>query len=80
MSDLSDPSFPTEQHDAATRGSIHKILVGVVHLWFASAWLRVKRLPTKSMYWVYSQNMEWGMEILGDRRIKVTIEIEDIPR
>lgn len=68
---------PIEQHDAATRGSLHMIAIALAHLWLVNAWLRIKRLPSPSQYWVYTDQLNWGREILKGKRIHITIEIED---
>lgn len=70
----------TEQHDAQTRDSIWQIACALAHLWLTSAYLKIHRLPTPSVYYLYDDSFGqggWGREILTGKRIKVTIEIEE---
>lgn len=71
--------FSQNQHDAATRSSLHKIAVALAHLWVTACYLKNGRLPDWSEYYIYSQQLEWGDRFLNEKRkrIKVRIEIEE---
>lgn len=64
------------EHDAATRGSLHKIATALAHLWLTSMRF-LPILPRPSTYWIYPRHLEWGKELLKGKRIVVTIEIEE---
>lgn len=70
-----------DQHDAATHGSLYQIAVAMSHLWLTAARLKAKRLPTPSQFYVYSRTLQWGDDLLEKqgKRIKVTVEIEQMP-
>ncbi len=59
--------------------SIHKALVGLVHLWVSDRYLADEVLPPSEAYFfVDAWHMQWGDELLRGKRVKVTFEIEDI--
>jgi hypothetical protein len=61
--------------------SIHKALVGLVHLWVAHHCLdRSSEGPaTEATFWVDAHMMGWGQHVLPGKRVKVTFTVEDTP-
>lgn len=58
--------------------SIHKVLVGIVHLWVSDRFLKDKILPpSKAEFFVDAFHMGWGKELMEGKRVRVTFQIED---
>lgn len=67
-----------ERHglDAATRANLHKIATALAHLWLSASYLKDHRLPPPFTLYVYTQHLDWGKDLLTEKRIKITVEVE----
>lgn len=62
------------------KDTLWRMCAQAARYWVIEHFLRTKELPDKpAVFFGYSvSGIDWGQEVLRGKRIKVTIEIEDI--
>ena len=61
---------------SAIRDTLHKMAEAMGHLWLTQTYLATEKLPPTMTLYVYQQQLGWGIGLLDEHRIKITIEVE----